>query len=248
MDVHNYQRKCFKQYKESIGFPQERTFFFGNPVEVAVPHEVATDKVMVIGFHPLAKVFDLEDQKDVPLYSANFPFGNEQYFDGKHVVDVPGRKDLEVVLNRLGIQLEDCWLTSLIKIYLFSSKDVIKYNKLGSYKVAPDEFNFKEYGAKSMSWIQQEVNLANPELVILVGLETISLFYDLSPTKAKHLVDGELKDLKIGRKKVPVLCLQDPELMINNNKRNPWPEVFENKVLPAASESLKAFPFINKPA
>lgn len=244
MDVHNYQRKCFKQYKESIGFPEERTFLYGNPVEVAVPHEVVPNKAMVIGFHPLAKMFDVEDQKDVPLYSAGFPFGDEQYFDGKHVVNIPGRKDLEVVLGKLGIGMEDCWLTSLIKIYLFSSKDVAKYNSLGNFKVAPDEFNFKEYGKKSISWIQQEVNLASPELIILVGLETISLFYDVSPTKAKHLIDGELKEVKFGRKKLPVLCLQDPELMINNNKRNPWPEVFENKVLPTAKESLKSFSFV----
>lgn len=244
MDAQNYQRKCFKQYKESIGFPQERTFLYGNPVEVAVPCQLVQDKVMVIGFHPLAKLYDVNEQKAVPLYSAGFPFGEEQYFDGKHVVSVPGRQDLEHVLGKLGIKLEDCWLTTLIKIYLFSSKDVAKYNALGNFKVAPDEFNFKEYGTKSVSWIQQEVNLANPELVILVGLETISLFYDVSPTKAKHLIDGELKELKFGRKKVSVLCLQDPELMINNNKRNPWPEVFENKVLPAARESLKGFSFL----
>ena len=244
MDVHNYQRKCFKQYKESIGYPEERNFLYGNPVEVAVPCQVVPEKVMVIGFHPLAKLYDVGEQKAVPLYSAAFPFGEEQYFDGKHVVSIPGRQDLEVVLGKIGIRLEDCWLTTLIKIYLFSSKDVAKYNSLGNFKVAPDEFNFKEYGTKSVPWIQQEVNLANPELVVLVGLETISLFYDVSPTKAKHLIDGELKELKFGRKTVPVLCLQDPELMINNNKRNPWPEVFENKVLPAAKESLKSFSFV----
>ncbi len=246
MDVHNYQRKCFKQYKESIGYPEERTFLYGNPVEVAVPNQVVPGKAMIIGFHPLARMYDVDDQKDVPLYSASFPFGEEQYFDGRHVIPVPGREDLEKVLGKLGIKLEDCWLTSLIKIYLFSSKDVAKYNALGNFKVAPDEFNFKEYGTKSMPWIQQEVSLGNPELVILSGLETISLFYDVSPTKAKHLVDGELKELKFGRKKLPVLCLQDAEVMINDNKRNPWPEVFESKVVPSAKESLKRFSFVRK--
>lgn len=244
MDTHNYQKKCYRQYKESIGYPEERAFLFGNPVEVAVPHEVTRDKVMIVGFHPGAKTYEVEDQKEVPLYSANFPFSAEEYFNGKQVETTSGREHLVEVLQKLGIRLEDCWLTSLIKIYLFSSKDVAKYNKLGNFKVAPDEFNFREYGAKSIPWLQQEVNIANPQLLILIGLETISLFYDLSPTKAKHLIDGELKELKIGRKKLPVLCLQDPEQMINNNKRNPWPEVFEKKVVPTTKGSLKGFSFI----
>lgn len=246
MDIQSYRKKCYKQYKESIGFPPERTFLYGNPVEVALPVEVPTQKAMVIGFHPLAKVYEVEGQKDVPLYSANFPFSDEQYFDGKQLVKTSARKDLVKVLDKLGIQIEDCWITSLIKVYLFSSKDVIKYNELGSYKVAPDEFNFKEYGMKSLPWIQQEISLANPELLVLVGLETISLFYELSPTKAKHLIDGTLKEYKAGKKNLPVLCLQDPELMTSNNKRNPWPEVFEGKVIPEARKSLKKFSFIQQ--
>lgn len=246
MGVHNYQKKCYRQYKESIGYPEERTFLYGNPVEVTVPYELAFGKVMVIGFHPAARTYEVEGQKDVPLYSTSFPFSEEQYFNGRQVVKAAGSGDLTTVLQKLGIDREDCWLTTLIKIYLFSSKDVVKYNKLGSYKVAPDEFNFKEYGAKSMPWIEQEAGLASPELVILLGLETISLFYDLSPTKSKHLIDGELKQLAIGRRNLPALCLQDADLMLNNNKRNPWPEVFENKVLPGAKESLKDFSFIKK--
>ena len=244
MDIQGYRKKCYKEYKESIGYPLERSFFYGNPVEVAVPVEVCTGKAMVIGFHPPAKLYDVEDQKEVPLYSSNSPFSNEQYFDGKQLVTTSDRKSLHTVLGRLGISPQDCWVTTLIKIYLFSSKDVVKYNKLGSYKAAPDEFNFKEYGLKSMPWIQQEINIAGPELLILVGLETISLFYDLSPTKAKHLIDGELKEYKFGKKTFPVLCLQDPELMISNNKRNPWPEVFEGKVLPEAKKALQKFSFI----
>lgn len=244
MGIHNYQRKCYRQYKTSIGYPEERTFLYGNPVEVVVPFEVAVGKIMVIGLHPAAKTYDVEDQKEVPLYSSSFPFSTEQYFDGKRVVRTEGSTELTTVLQKLGIAREDCWISTLIKMFLFSSKDVSKYNKLGSFRAAPDEFNFKEYGAKSLPWIEQELAICEPELIILTGLETISLFYDLSPTKAKHLVDGQLKELQIGRKTIPTLCLQDATLMLNNNKRNPWPEVFENKVLPGAREALKRFSFV----
>ena len=238
MEIQGYQKKCYRQYKQSIGYPAERSFLWGNPVEVVVPVETATDGVMVIGFHPLAKTYEVQDQKDVPLYSASFPYAGEQYFDGREVRSVGGSEYLDIVLQKLGIERSSCWITTLIKLYLFSSKDVIKYNELGSFKVAPDEFNYKEWGEKSLPWLETEVSLANPQIIILSGLETISLFFDMSPTKAKHLIDGELRELKFGRRRIPTLCLQEMELMVNNNKRNPWPEVFERKVLPLATKSL----------
>ena len=238
MEIQAYQKKCYRQYKKSIGYPEERSFLWGNPVEVVVPVETATHGVMVVGFHPFAKSYEVKDQKEVPLYSANFPYSGERYFDGREVRNIGGGEYLDEVLGKLGVERSSCWITTLIKLYLFNSKDVIKYNKLGNFKVAPDEFNFKEWGEKSFPWLDAEVALASPKVMLLSGLETISLFFDVSPTKAKHLIDGEFRELKFGRKKVPVLCLQDMELMVNNNKRNPWPEVFEGKVLPPARKTL----------
>lgn len=237
MEIQAYQKRCYRQYKKSIGYPAERSFLWGNPVEVVVPAETATGGVMVVGFHPQARTYEVEDQKEVPLYSASFPYSREEYFDGREVKRMDS-DHLDAVLQKMGVDRSSCWVTSLIKLYLFSSKDVIKYNKLGNYKVAPDEFNFKEWGEKSLPWLEEEVVLANPQLILLSGLETISLLYDVSPTKAKHLIDGELREHKFGRKRVPVLCLQEMELMVNNNKRNPWPEVFERKVLPPAKKAV----------
>ncbi len=238
MEIQAYQKKCFLQYKTSIGYPTERSFLLGNPIDVVVPLETATDGAMVVGFHPLARTYEVADQRDVPLYSTSFPYSEEVYFNGREYRTIGGGQYLDMVLAKLGVPRSNCWLTTLIKLYLFSSKDVVKYNKLGNFKVAPDEFNFKEWGEKSLPWLETEVSLANPQLIFLSGLETISLFFDVSPTKAKHLIDGELRELKFGRKKVPVLCLQEMELMMNNNKRNPWPEVFEEKVLPLAKKSV----------
>lgn len=238
MEIQAYQKKCYRQYKKSIGYSEERSFLWGNPVEVVVPVETATEGAMVVGFHPFAKTYEVKDQKDVPLYSANYPYSGESYFDGRELRTIGGSEYLNEVLGKLGLERSKCWITTLIKLYLFNSKDVIKYNKLGNFRVAPDEFNFKEWGEKSLSWLDAEVALANPKVVLLSGLETISLFFDVSPTKAKHLIDGETREVKFGRKKVPVLCLQEMELMVNNNKRNPWPEVFEKKVQPAAKKSL----------
>ncbi|WP_224995403.1 hypothetical protein [Cesiribacter sp. SM1] len=238
MEIQAYQKKCYRQYKKSIGYPAERSYLWGNPVEVVVPAETAVGGAMVVGFYPPAKTYEIKDQKDVPLYSADFPYSDERYFDGREIRRIGGSEYLDEVLEKLGLQRSNSWITTLIKVYLFSSKDVIKYNKLGNFKVAPDEFNFKEWGEKSLPWLEAEVALAQPKVILLSGLETISLFFDVSPTKAKHLIDGELRELKFGRKRVPVLCLQEMELMVNNNKRNPWPEVFEGKVLPAAKKAL----------
>jgi hypothetical protein len=238
MEIQGYQKKCFRHYKKSIGYPAERSFLWGNPVEVVVPIETAQEGAMVVGFHPPAKTYEVKDQKEVPLYSATLPYSNEPYFDGKEVKSAGGGLYLNQVLSRLGIERSQCWITSLIKVYLFSSKDVMKYNQLGNFKVAPDEFNFKEWGEKSLPWLETEIALANPKVILLSGLETISMFFDVTPTKAKHLIDGEVRELKFGRRNIPTLCLQEMELMTNDNKRNPWPEVFQRKVIPPARKSL----------
>lgn len=238
MEIQGYQKKCYRQYKKSIGYPSDRSFLWGNPVEVVVPIETATGGAMVVGFHPAAKTYEVKEQKEVPLYSTSLPYSNELYFDGKDVKSAGGGYFLDEVLARLKIERSHCWITSLIKLYLFSSKDVMKYNALGNFKVAPDEFNFREWGQKSLPWLEAEIALANPKVMLLSGLETISMFFDVTPTKAKHLIDGEMRELKFGRKTIPVLCLQEMQLMTNDNKRNPWPEVFERRVVPPAREKL----------
>jgi uracil-DNA glycosylase len=222
----------------SVEFPEQRQFFFGEPIETIVPLCTERGGVMIIGSHPGAKCYEVENQSLVPLHNVDEPFSTNYYFNGKEVGPVGNGILLQRVLEQLGISELPQWRTTLVKIFLFDAKDVAKYNALGNYKAVPDDMHYTAYAEKSLEWIQQEVLLAKPKLIVLTGLQVCGYFFETSPTKAKHYVDGEIYELKIGRKNWPVLCLHDPDQFINSNKRNPWPEVFTNKIVPRAKRSL----------
>ena len=57
MTIQQYQKKCSKEYKKSIKFPEEPTYLYGNPVNTVVPIETAIGKIMVIGPYPAAKLY-----------------------------------------------------------------------------------------------------------------------------------------------------------------------------------------------
>lgn len=95
-----------------------------------VPIETALNKVMIVGAYPSAKFFTVRANDDTlvtdtPVADNDSPFSNEQYFDGSRVRTIPSGKELnEVILDRLGIDKSDCWITDLVKVFLFKEGHV----------------------------------------------------------------------------------------------------------------------------
>ena len=54
MTIQQYQKKCSREYINSIKFPKDNSFLYGNPVGTVVPIETAIGKIMVIGPQPAA--------------------------------------------------------------------------------------------------------------------------------------------------------------------------------------------------
>ena len=104
MTIHQYQKKCYKEYKNSIKFPNEPTYLYGNPVNTIVPIETAIGKIMVIGPYPAARLYFVDDIPDVPLYDGTSPFSIEPYFDGSRVrSSFTGLELTDVILETLEI-------------------------------------------------------------------------------------------------------------------------------------------------
>ncbi len=57
LTIHQYQKKCFKEYTESIKFPKDTSYLHGNPVRAVVPIETAIGKIMIIGPTPAPRVY-----------------------------------------------------------------------------------------------------------------------------------------------------------------------------------------------
>jgi hypothetical protein len=239
MTIHQYQKKCSKEYIESIKFPKENTYLYGNPVDVVIPIETAIGKVMVIGPQPAAKVYFVKDIPDVPLYDATAPFSIEPYFDGSRVrSSFTGQELSEVILETLEIPREHCWLTSLVKVFLFDDDHVKKYHRLGK-EIKENKSKYTEYANKSLQWIRQEIEIANPYAIILLGEQVVSSLLLVSEEKARSYMTGEVIEKKIIWKNSNFICLPPPGVILDRSAKNPWPRKFAIQIGPVAMKELE---------
>lgn len=239
MTIHQYQKKCSREYISSIKFPKENSYLYGNPVNTVVPIETAIGKIMIIGPQPAAKLYFVNDIPDVPLTDATAPFSIEPYFDGSRVrSSFTGQELSEVILETLEIKREECWLTSLIKVYLFDDDHVKKYHRLGK-EIKENRSKFKEYANLSLQWIRQEIEIANPIAIILLGPEVISSLLLISEEEAMECITGKVIEKKIIWKNNNFICLPPPGVILDRSARNPWPRKFAMKVGPTAMKEIQ---------
>jgi uracil-DNA glycosylase len=223
----------------SIKFPKENTYLYGNPVNTVVPIETAIGKIMIIGPQPAAKLYFVNDIPDVPLTDASAPFSVEPYFDGSRVrSSFTGQELSEVILETLEIKREECWLTSLVKVYLFDDDHVKKYHRLGK-EIKENRSKFKEYANLSLQWIRQEIEIANPIAIILLGPEVISSLLLISEEEALECITGKVIEKKIIWKHSNFICLPPPGVILDRSARNPWPRKFAMKVGPTAMKEIQ---------
>jgi len=248
MTIYQYQKKCYKEYKESIKF-SEQTYLYGNPVNTVVPMMAATiGKVMVVGSFPSAKLYFVNDIPDVPLYDSNAPFSTEPYFDGSRVrTSAMGQALDEMILESIGVTREECWLTSLVKVFLFDEDHVKKYHRLGRKDIQENRSKFMDYANRSITWLRQEIEIANPYVIILLGAEVVSSLLLVSQEEARDYMTGEVIEKKIIWKNSHFICLPPPALLLDRSPRNPWPRKFAINIGPKALkevERLKSQPTI----
>lgn len=240
MTTYQYQKKCFKEYKESIKFPKETSYLYGNPVNTVVPVEAAIGQVMIIGSFPSAKLYFENGIPDVPLYDINAPFSTEPYFDGSRVrTSVAGQELNEVILEMIGVSREQCWITNLVKVFLFDQENVKRYNRLGKTNIKENRSQFMEYANRSLKWIRQELEIANPYAVILFGPEVISSLLLVSLDEAKEMMTGEVFEKDIIWKSSYFIGLPPPSLLMTRAPKNPWPLKFEISIGPKARKEIE---------
>ncbi|MFI5253211.1 MAG: uracil-DNA glycosylase family protein [Bacteroidota bacterium] len=243
MTISEYQKKCFADYKTSIEYPEHYKYLYGNPINVLVPVETPINKIMIVGAYPSAKFFTVNGISDTPLYDNDSPFSSETYFDGSRPRTIPSGKELnDVILKEIGINREDCWITDLVKVFLFKEGHVERYKKLDEMRYAMLEENrskFKCYAKKSITWLEMEIEIAKPYAIILLGLEVTSILHDgIGESKAKSYMDGNARKLTVGAQHVNSISLPHPGILMKKSEHNPWPAEFENVIAPRAKETL----------
>ena len=240
MTINELQQKCFSDYKRGIKYPEKFTYLYGNPINPVVPIETALGQVMIVGASPSARYYTVDNLQDVPLSDINKPFSTDPYFDGTRVrTNLAGLELEEVILEKLGINREQCWITDLVKVFLFNEQHIKRYQKLGKTDMEENVSHYMDYADRGMKWLRQEIELANPYAIILLGPLVASSLLLISEKEAQKLLTGEVIEKSIIWKDSSFICLPEPEVLTKRTTKNPWPLKFEINIGPRARKEIE---------
>jgi uracil-DNA glycosylase len=197
---------------------------------------------MIVGAYPTARFATIESIKDVPVGDVHYPFSDEVYFDGSRVRTVQSGQELaHYYLHPLSIQREVCWITNLVKVFLFKDGHIKKYEKLGYKKKLVDRSQFQQLAQKSIPYIYEEIKLASPKLIVLLGLETASVVTGESLNTVHSAMNtGEIIEISVGKKVYQAVAAPPPGILMREIKQSQqWKTVVEKNTLPQIQNFLR---------
>jgi uracil-DNA glycosylase len=244
MPINRYKSKLIDEYKQSVGITSNYKYLDGNLVNPIVPSETAQNRIMIIGAYPTAKFGDIDGVRDVPVSDIKSPFSNETYFDGSRVRNIISGYELENhYLSPLEIDREQCWITNIVKVFLFKQGHIKKYNQLGNYSNVELHSGFVGLAKQSLPWIAEEIRIAMPKVILILGLQVAAVLFKRADEGAMALLDGNIHNLNLGGSVYKAICFPHPGILIRKHNRNPWPERLQSQILPAAYSGLRSLGF-----
>lgn len=193
--VVNYQRKCWKTYKTAIGIHDDYNYLYGNPVKVHVPVDTGCGGLMIIGAYPTAHFNAIGKERDVPVGDHLYPFSSEKYFDGSREREVESGREIEALfLKPLGdLPRSETWITDLVKVFLFKEGHRAKYDRLGFNGALVDRNQFMDLAHKSVAFIEQEIDICKPKVILGLGAEVNAVMLNKSIAAATNIIENDYK-------------------------------------------------------
>lgn len=232
--IQNYQKNLWKNYKSEIGLPENYTYLYGNPVKVHVPVDVAMGGLMIVGAYPTAQFNTINGINDVPVADHLYPFSNDTYFDGSRIRQVKSGQELDdYFLKRLNYPRSKCWITDLVKVFLFKEGHIEKYNKLGYWGIAPNRNDFMKLASseRNLQYLYDEIELAQPKAILLLGEEVTAAVFNASRKVANQLLQQGTQNLNVGSKKYAVIASPHPGILMHSGiAGEKWREIAEKQI------------------
>ena len=230
--INKYLKECWANYKSDIDLPENYNYLYGNPVKVHVPIDIAQNRIMVIGAYPTAHFNTIKGIRDVPIEDHLYPFSNEKYFDGGTVRSVKSGQELEdFYFSKLCVKREQCWITDLVKVFLFKEGHIKKYQQLGYNKQKETRSQFKQFAKKSIPHLHKEIELAKPKVILTLGSEVASIVLNVSENKAKQLMKAEAIEYKLNDNTYTLFALPHPGIIMRNSEvAIKWQKVLEQQL------------------
>jgi len=92
-----------------------------------------------------------------------------------------------------------------------------------------------------MHWLEEELALARPRVVITLGAEVAGILREVKGSKKRNaLLGGEVWPLELGGKTYQVVHLAHPGIVMRPaSEWNPWPRLHQEEHIPALREELE---------
>lgn len=219
--IQDYQQRCWKNYKSDIKLPHNYSYLFGNPIKVHVPVDVCVGGLMIVGAYPTAQFNTINGINDVPVADHLFPFSNDTYFDGSRIRQVKSGEELETFfLQKLNLKRSDCWITDLVKVFLFKDGHIEKYlqlsktHQISTEGIKANRNDFMALAKASLTYLYDEIELANPKAILLLGEEVTSAVMGISKSEANRLLQSGIKKISIRDKQRTVVACPHPGILM----------------------------------
>jgi uracil-DNA glycosylase len=219
----DYQQECFSKYNDDIGLPQPYVYPTGNPIRPLPPIQTTCNGLMIVGAYPSARFESRRSANNqyrlIPIGDNLQPFGAEQYFDGQRVRILESGSGLkEYLLNPIGKIMEDCWITDLVKVFLYKPDHLDSCGAVvPDFKPVQLRSQFKLLAQRSLAWLKKECDLCQPELVVTLGEEVAQVISGELTKTADDLLSRPIAKLD-ATSGYPTLFLPHPDACRRNDK------------------------------
>lgn len=248
--VSDYQQHCWKTYKEKLGISPRYRYLYGNLVKVHVPVDVACGGVMIIGAYPTAHFNAIGSERDVPVEDHLYPFSNELYFDGSRIREVDSGRELEeLFLKPLGISRDKTWITDLVKIFLFKDGHIQKYNRLTKTLNLEDcmadlvhREDFMKFAKleENRKFIQQEIELCMPTVILGLGAEVNAVMLDMSVASATKAIEAcKPIEYRLNGNTYSYFACPHPGILMREDENGKW-KGYLKKIIEEVKRILEA--------
>lgn len=234
------QQFIFQNYTKEVGLDSQASYIYGNPLRPVVPLDVGTGEVFFLGAYPSAR-FEYIENVEVPASDILGPFANDRWFDGKRTREQFSSNIFQdSYLRPLELDRSACWITNLVKVFLFKVGHAERYDQLRAKP--PNGYErerFYELGRLSFPYLEKELKLAKPQIVITLGEEVAGVLRGVrSNGKQSRLLVPEISDLSIGDTTVKSIHCPHPGNLMREGERNPWPTRFRSEFIPLLKQVL----------
>lgn len=217
--LNRLRKSIYESYAKSLKLDAEACYIDGTPLRPVVPLDTARESLFIVGAYPSARFHRIRDITKVPAGDNLGPFEPQRWFDASCVTNQLSAKELDTwYLEPMGVKREDCWITNLVKVFLFKPGHRRKYEKLSAVPpVGYESERFHELAVCSKSVLEEELQLAKPRLVVTLGEKVAGVLHGVqSSTVQRRRLSPTVEELRVGKSTVPMMHCAHPGILMRN--------------------------------